>query len=273
MRCPTTEGRGLHGERCGRPAYRKSAGAALAVGLLLSLSACVSTPITGRQAFNLFPIEDDRALGQEAYGAFLADAPVDDSSSHAPMVQRVVDRLVPAAQELIPVEFDWEVHVIRADDTANAWCMPGGKMAVYTGILPLTQTETGLAVVMGHEIGHAIARHGTERMSQQVPTELLLAFIDGEYSELAGSAAQMLVFLPWGRKQELEADHIGLILMARAGYDPREAVDFWSRMAAAGGPGPAEILSTHPSDETRIERIRELLPEALAEYQAASGKP
>jgi predicted Zn-dependent protease len=238
---------------------------------LAGMASCVSTPITGRQAFNLLPIEDDMELGAQAYADTLAEVRLADGHPQAAMVRGVVDRLVPVAQAHLPVVFDWEVHVIDDPQTVNAWCMPGGKMAVYTGILPVTRDETGLAVVMGHEIGHAIARHGTERMTQQVGAQLVLDYIAGDYSELASEAAQLLVFLPWGRSQELEADHIGLMLMADAGYDPREAVGFWQRMAAASGGAPPEFLSTHPSDTTRIEQLAELMPEALERYQAATG--
>jgi len=243
-----------------------------AMGALALVAACVTTPVTGRQAFNAFPIEDDRQLGAQAYGEFLQETPLDDGHPQGAMVRRVVDRLAAQAQGEIPVEFDWEVHVIADDQTVNAWCMPGGKMAVYAGILPVTEDETGLAVVMGHEIGHAIARHGTERLTTQMGTQAVIAYLAGDYTDWAG-IFENLVHLSWGRDQELEADHIGLILMARAGYDPREAVDFWSRMAALGGASPPEIVSTHPSDSTRIARIRELLPEALAEYTPRAGNP
>ena len=267
-----------------RAVYRKArrgrarpARAAACAAVLLGLGACVTTPVTGRQAFNLVSIEQDRELGNQAYGDFLSQAQVNDAHPQAAMVQRVVDRLVPVAQADLPIAFDWEVHVIQDDQTANAWCLPGGKMAVYTGILPLTQDEAGLAVVMAHEIGHAVARHGTERMSQQQGVDTVLAYAGGEYglqdyAAYAGAALNLMVFLPWGRKQELEADHIGLIYMARAGYDPRAAVGFWTRMAAASGGGaPPEFLSTHPSDDTRVSQIEELLPGALAEYEAATG--
>lgn len=249
------------------PGGRRAAAAGLAFALA-GLASCVTTPITGRRAFNLLPIEDDKQLGAQAYAEAMSQAKLADSSPEAPMVHRVVDRLVPVAQEHVPVPFDWEVHVIDDPQTVNAWCMPGGKMAVYTGILPVTRDETGLAVVMGHEIGHAIARHGTERMTQQVGAELVLAYIAGDYVELAGQAVQLLVLLPWSRSQELEADHIGLMLMADAGYDPQQAVEFWQRMSAGTQGAPPEWLSTHPSDASRIQQLEQLMPEAQGRYQA-----
>jgi predicted Zn-dependent protease len=147
-------------------------------------------------------------------------------------------------------------------------------MAVYTGILPFTQTEAGLAVVMAHEIGHAVARHGSERMTQQMGVEIALSLAQGQqWAQYAPAAANLLLFMPFGRSQELEADHIGLMYMARAGYDPSEAEKFWTRMSQGQGGAPPEILSTHPSDATRIQQIRDLLPEALAVYRASGPQP
>ncbi len=227
-------------------------------------------PITGRQSFNLIPMSRDPELGAQAYAEVLAESSLADDHPQAPMVHRVVDRLCVEGQKLIEVPFEWEVHILEDDQMVNAWCMPGGKMAVYTGILPVTQDETGLAVVMGHEIGHAIARHGTERMTQQYGTSIVLGLIGGDYVELLGTATNIMVLMPFGRSHELEADHIGLILMARAGYDPRAAVDFWTRMQASSGGSPPELLSTHPSDATRIAEIEALLPKALAEMPATA---
>ena len=149
-------------------------------------------------------------------------------------------------------------------------------MAVYTGILPFTQSDEGLAVVMAHEIGHAVARHGSERMTQSMGLELALQLAQGyqqSWVQYAPAAANLLLFMPFGRSQELEADHIGLMYMARAGYDPREAEHFWTRMAAGKSGAPPEFLSTHPSDEHRIQQIRDLLPEALAEYKKNAPQP
>ena len=271
-----TGGRPTAGERAVYPRAQRGPGRLTWAGtlccVLASLASCVTVPVTGRQAFNLLPIEDDMQLGAQAYSDTLAELKVADGHPQAGMVRRVVERLVPVAQADISVPFEWEVHVIDDPQTVNAWCMPGGKMAVYTGILPVTQDETGLAVVMGHEIGHAVARHGTERMTQQLGVQVVLSYIAGDYASLAGQAASLLVFLPWGRKQELEADEIGLIYMARAGYDPRAATAFWQRMAAQSGGAPPEWLSTHPSNETRIEELERQMPRAVAEFEAAEAR-
>jgi predicted Zn-dependent protease len=257
-----------------RPASRGGRGvyptrAALALALAAGLAGCVTTPVTGRSAFIPLPIEQDRELGAQAYGDMLAQVQINDQHPQAAQVQRVVDRLVSVAQADVPVAFDWEVHVIQDDATVNAWCLPGGKMAVYTGILPVTKTAAGLAVVMGHEIGHAVARHGSERMVQQLGLQVVVAYAAGDYADIAGQIAALGVLLPWGRMQELEADEIGLLYMARAGYDPREAVEFWKRMDALGGGAPPEWLSTHPSHARRIEDLQAQMPRALAEYEAS----
>ena len=257
---------------------RSRALSALALGALLcSATACTTTPITGRQSLNLLSRSEDMQLGEQAYGELLAEAKFITSGPDYDRVQDVVARLVEVAH--YSAEFDWEVRLVDDDSVVNAWCLPGGKMAVYTGILPFTQDATGLAVVMGHEIGHAIARHGTERMSQQMGVELLLGYISGELGpeaeQIGAQVANYGVFLPWGRSQELEADHIGLMYMAEAGFDPGAAVGFWQRMA--GDKGETSTLeglaSTHPSSEARIEQIEELLPEARRIYGRNSARP
>jgi metalloendopeptidase OMA1, mitochondrial len=172
-------------------------------------------------------------------------------------------------------DFKWEFTVIDEPKTINAFCLPGGKVAVYTGLLPVTKDDNGLAVVMSHEVAHALARHGQERMSEQMLVGLgeSAAAIAGIIKTPQGMQAVEAAYgigrgLPHSRSQESEADHIGLILMAEAGYDPRGAVPFWERMRQASGDGkPPEFLSTHPSDETRIKRIQEQLPEALQHYK------
>jgi predicted Zn-dependent protease len=241
--------------------------------VLTVLAACAATPVTGRQSFNVMSVEDDKQLGAKAYADTLAGAKLADNHPQAPMVREVVERLVKVAQPDVSTQFDWEVHLIDDPKMVNAWCMPGGKMAVYTGILPVTKDATGLAVVMGHEIGHAVARHGTERMTQELGLQVVIGYVAGNYADVAAHVAPLLVTLPWGRKQELEADHIGLMYMARAGYDPKQAVQFWKRMAEGSEGAPPEFLSTHPSDETRIAQLQELMPKALQEYQAAGGAP
>lgn len=251
---------------------RSTAGAWLAgVLTLFSLGSCQTVPITGRTAPNLFSLEQDIEMGAQAYQEMMAQERLLSSGPEHTMVNRVMNRLVVACGEMgIDPGFDWEVRVIDNDQVVNAWALPGGKMAVYTGILPVAQSETGLAVVMGHELGHALARHGTQRLTSQGAAQLALDLLAaGEYRDLAGQLTGVLQ-LGYGRNQELESDHIGLILMAQAGYDPREAASFWQRMAAlSGGAGPPEWLSTHPSNDRRISQIQELLPEALTYYEPA----
>ena len=174
--------------------------------------------------------------------------------------------------------YKWELNLIEDDKVVNAWCMPGGKVAVYTGILPVAKDETGLAVVMGHEIAHAVAKHGNERMSEGLLVQLGgvgLSVALGEqpgathdlFMQAYGITTNMGLMLPHSSLQESEADHIGLIQMAKAGYDPREAIPFWERMNAQGGSRPPEFLSTHPAPESRIHDIQALIPEAMRYYQ------
>ena len=202
------------------------------------------------------------------------------------MVRRVGGRIAQATEEFFRESgmadeiknYQWEFNLIEDDKTVNAWCMPGGKVAVYTGILPVTQDETGLAVVMGHEIAHAIAKHGNERMSQGLLVQLggmgLSAALGSNPSATSqifmaayGAGAQLGILLPYSRVHESEADRIGLILMAKAGYDPRQAIPFWERMNARAGARAPEFLSTHPAPESRIENLRNYMSEALPYYK------
>jgi len=257
---------------------RASRRARLLLPIAALVAACVTVPITGRSAFVPFPVEDDKPLGAEAYDEILAGEKVVTSGPAVQQVNRVMDRLVEAADRLglDEADFEWEVRVLDAPDVPNAWALPGGKMAVYTGILPITQDDAGLAGVMGHELAHAIARHGAERMGQQMLQQGILEIGTAvrpdwaEYAELGLIGFDLLWSRPWGRNQESEADHIGLFLMAEAGYDPREAIEFWQRMnQMAGGGGTPEWLSTHPSHGTRIADIEALLPEVLPIYEGS----
>lgn len=248
-----------------------------ALGLLLAV-ACVATPISGRSNIPvLLSTETEVNLGEEAYVAYLAGTN-EVAGPQGQMVERVMDRLVAALGDIDP-GYPWEVKLIRDDATVNAWCLPGGKMAVYTGILPVTKDEDGLAVVMGHEIAHAVAQHGARRMQAALGKDYVLDLAANwrpdlaEYAGVADTVIEYGVLKPFGRQDELEADHIGLILMARAGYDPRAAVPFWQRMAALGSGSTPVWLSTHPSNDQRITQLQELLPEALDEYRAATGQP
>ena len=237
---------------------------------MLATTACTTTPVTGRRSLNLLSATEDREVGGQAYGELLADAKFITSGPDYDMVQEVVARLVEVADD--PADFEWEVRLVDDDEVVNAWCLPGGKMAVYTGILPFTQDATGLAVVMGHEIGHAVGRHGTERMSHQMGVQAVLDYAAGEVgaeaAQVGSLVANYAIFLPWGRSQELEADHIGLMYMAEAGYDPDAAVGFWRRMAGDKAEASAleGFLSTHPSNQERIDQIEGLLPEARRIY-------
>jgi len=234
----------------------------------LGLSSCAN--------FNVLSIDDDVTMGLQAYDQATGGERVITSGAQKEMVEEIMHNLVAAARVEKPDlvdRFQWEVRLLDNDQTVNAFCLPGGKMAVYTGILPIALTDTGLAVVMGHEIAHALERHGTEAVSRQMGTDLLLQIITGgepgQLAQLAGS----LTSLKFGRGAELEADRSGLRYMARAGYNPTEAVGFWQRMAGGGGQSPPEWLSTHPSNSTRIEQIQELLPEAMELYNQSGGVP
>jgi len=237
--------------------------------LFLGAAGCHTTPVTGRSSLNVFSTADDIQLGKEAYSQVLENAKLVTAGKNHDMVERAMTRLTAVADD---PGFEWEANLIQDDKTVNAFALPGGKMAVYTGILSVCQGETGLAVVMGHEIGHVVARHGTERMTTSLPVDLVLSLVNlGDYTQLAQMSLDVLLNLPFGRKQESEADEIGLMYMAKAGYDPREAIAFWERMEALSSGGPPEFLSTHPSHETRVQRLKERLPEALEAWKAAGG--
>ncbi|MCI0586776.1 MAG: M48 family metallopeptidase [Planctomycetes bacterium] len=242
---------------------------------VLLLAACTTVPVTGRKQLSLYSEAEEASLGLQAYREILSDAQIVASGPDVEMVRRVGSRIAAVADD---PGFQWEFNLVKDDAMVNAFCLPGGKVAVYTGILPLTQTEEGLATVMGHEIAHAIARHGGERMSQQSTAGALGAVLEASLANKSegtrswalaafGVGANYGILLPYSRTHESEADEIGLIYMARAGYDPRPSVDFWRRMAAKGGAKPPEFLSTHPSDETRIAQLRALLPRAIEEYE------
>jgi predicted Zn-dependent protease len=236
----------------------------------LPLLGCQSTPITGSRAFNAFSVHEDVEIGRQGYAEVLQGQRIVGSGPQAEMVRRVMSRITSVSDD---PGFEWEVTLIDDPKTVNAFAMPGGKMAVYTGILPVCGDETGLAVVMGHEIGHVIARHGTQQLTSNLAVQALLSAVEPDYQELGSIAAQLTFSLPFSRHHESEADHIGLVYMARAGYDPRTAVEFWSRMAAGGGGGAPEWLSTHPSDETRIRDLERLMPEALSGFPGGAKEP
>lgn len=262
------------GPRRAQPLARAVGAAALAV----FLAACATTPITGRRSLNFYAVEEEVPMGTEAYEQMLSEEPLMTSGPEFDMVQRITARLVEAAAPEDP-GYAWETRLIRAPTNANAFCLPGGKMAVYSGLIPIAQNEAALAAVMGHEMGHALARHGTERLTQSqalgVVTEVVNTTVTGasDYTALGGALIEYGLFLPWGRRQELEADRLGLVLMARAGYDPREAVGLWERMSAlSGGSSMPSWLSTHPSGDHRIAQIQSLLPEVMPLYEASQRR-
>ena len=247
---------------------------------------CQTVPITGREQLSFVPASQILPMSFDQYRDFLSKHKVVEQGEQAEMVTRI-GRRVEHAVELYFSEhglsqrlqgYQWEFHLVE-DKQVNAWCMPGGKVVVYSGILPVTKDENGLAVVLGHEIAHAVANHGGERMSQALLVEMGGLTLDAALSQdpkrtnslfLAayGLGAQVGVLLPYSRVQESEADRLGLIFMAMAGYDPHGAVAFWERMVSSQqGKAPPELLSDHPADARRIKNIRELLPEAMRYYR------
>lgn len=253
---------------------------------VIFISGCSSVPITGRKQLNVIPASTMLSMSYQQYDDFLKTNKAVTGTPQAQQVKTVGQKIQRAVETYFSQHgmsddlkgYEWEFNLVESKDV-NAWCMPGGKVVVYSGILPLTQDETGLAVVMGHEIAHAVAEHGGERMSQGLITQLggiaLSEAVKNKPQETQalwmaafGVGAQVGVLLPYSRLHESEADRLGLIFMAMAGYDPNAAVPFWQRMAQMKqGQAPPEFLSTHPSDDTRIKKIREQLPEALKYYK------
>jgi predicted Zn-dependent protease len=251
-----------------------------ALVLLVAAAACASAPYTRRSQLMLVSADEENALGATAFKDMLAKNHVDPRPTVNRPVEDTGTRIARVAER---PDYKWRFVVIDDPKQQNAFCLPGGKVAVYNGIFPIAQDTNGLAVVLGHEIAHALARHGAERMSQglaaQAGGSLLGTLLGSSPSANAvlaayGVGAQVGVLLPFSRTQESEADHIGLILMARAGYDPHGALAFWQRMErAAGGGNPPEYLSTHPSHGTREQQIEAWLPEAMRYYDAGSRAP
>jgi len=253
---------------------------------LALLLACQTVPGTGRTQYNFLSVGQDVALGAQAYDEALAEESVITSGPQARMVERVGARIAEAAERLYPDParaFEWEFRLIDAPDTINAWALPGGKSAVYSGLLDVARTEDGLAIVIGHEVAHAVARHGTERLTHTATFEVLLAGTamtlgdktpeqkDTILRALAG-VGTVGVMLPFSRAHESEADELGLMLAADAGYDPRAAIELWERMAEARGASPPEFLSTHPSEGTRITRLKAKMPHAMEIYERARAQ-
>ena len=250
----------------------------------LYLVSCASVPMTGRKQFIAIPSSQIIALSDESYSKVLKENQLSTNSQYVNRVKIVGERLSRAVesylkqqnQEAFVKDYDWKYNVIVSEEL-NAWCMPGGQIAFYEGILPVCKDENGIAVVMGHEIAHAVAQHGNERMSQQLVIQLggialseALKTQKKETIDLAliafGVGSKVGVELPFSRTHESEADELGLYFMAMAGYDPRTAPDFWKRMEAEGGPRPPEFLSTHPDPANRIENLNRLIPKAMEYY-------
>ena len=255
------------------------------LSVILNFS-CVKNAVTGRSQLSLVSESDMQAVAITQYNDFLKQSKVVNPATNkdADMVKRVGKRIADAisayyVQKGIPDEiskYKWEFNLVESKEI-NAWCMPGGKVVVYTGILPVTQNEEALAVVLGHEITHAVAGHGRERTSQvmlaqgvQIAGNVALgtnAQAVNIFNNVYGPTAQLGVLMPNSRKQEFEADHYGLIFAAIAGYNPQEAIGFWQRMSRLGGEKPPIFLSSHPSDQDRIKKLQELMPEALTYYK------
>ena len=236
--------------------------------LVFLIVGCTTVPMTGRRQLILSDEASENAAGATSYGQYLKESKISTDKTNTALVKKVGQKIAAVSG----------FNLLESDE-ANAWCLSGGKVAVYTGILPYTQTEAGLATVMSHEIAHAIARHGAERSAQNDLFQYGLAIGNATLANNPNRELIMLgvnvagnvgVILPYSRKHESEADHIGLLLMAKAGYDPNEAIKFWQRMCAASGGsqgGLSDFLSTHPSDEKRIKDLQDHLPEALQYYK------
>ena len=252
----------------------------LAVVIAMAIVACTNAPYTGRNQLILLTQGQEAQMGVDAYQEVKANSKISANARWRDMVARVGERIKAVAER---PDFQWEFNVI-ADPTVNAFCLPGGKVGVYTGILPVTKDEAGLATVIGHEVAHAVARHGGERMSTAMGLEAagsVASAVLGStkyaswgpaFNQAYGMGAQVGVALPHSRLQESEADHMGLLYMARAGFNPEASVAFWQRFAeynkAAGGSTPW-FLRTHPLDETRIQQLQQWMPEAKAQFRAA----
>ncbi len=256
--------------------------------LFFSLS-CSTVPITGRRQFSLLPSSAMLSMSFQQYDEFLKTNKISQNQEHTRMVKKVGGRIQGAVEKYFAEkdmsyklkDYEWEFNLVESEGK-NAWAMPGGKVVVYEGIAPIAKDENGLAVIMGHEIAHAIANHGNERMSQGLVAQMGGMALSKALEEkpektsqlwmtVFGIGAQYGVILPFSRLQESEADHLGLIFMAIAGYDPNEAIGFWKRMSQTkDGQAPPEFLSTHPSDETRIRKIKESIPKAKQYYNRSA---
>lgn len=254
----------------------------LTIAVFLAVVSCKTNPFTGKSTLNFYPNSQMFPMAFAQYDQFLGENKVVTGTSEAEMITRVGQRIASAAERWLDAngypgylkDYQWEYKLVQ-DETVNAWCMPGGKIVFYTGILPITQNETGVAVVMGHEVAHALADHGAQRMSAGMVQQIgavagNIAIQDPEkrniFNQAYGLGSQLGVMLPFSRSHETEADRIGLQIMAIAGYNPDEAARLWQRMKEkAGGQAPPEFLSTHPSNDTRISNLTAWAPAAKQE--------
>jgi len=238
-------------------------------------AACQQAPITGRDQFIIMSDAQANAMGLQAYHQILSKAKLSTNQEHISRVRTIGQRIANVSGQS---DFKWEFNVIE-DKTPNAFALPGGKVGVHTGLFTVAKDDNQLAAVMAHEVGHAIARHGSERISTQMAVQFGLIGLSVAAGQkyapainIAAGLSTLAIVLPHTRTQESEADHVGLILMAKAGYDPRAAVPLWENFKKAGGPRPPEFLSTHPAPQTRIDRIREILPTAMKIYNRTQQK-
>ena len=250
----------------------------LALAVLALVSACVVVPGSGRMQLNLVSPGEERRLGRQSFAEIKRRVPISKDANATAMVQRVGSRVAEVAD--LP-KAEWEFVLFQSSEP-NAFCLPGGKVGIYTGMLSISKDEAGLATVMAHEVAHAVAHHGAERMSEQLLMEGIAVALLSSLTEMDDKTRLMLFtayglgttfgrVLPHSRLQESEADNIGLIYMARAGYDPEQAIAFWKRFSEykskKGGSGPPAFLSTHPADEQRIENLKRLMPKAKLQYR------
>ena len=237
-------------------------------------------PETGRKSHVGLSTQQESVLGLQSYQQILSQSQTINSGPQVELVQRVVKRLASATGDA-GKNFDWRVSVVQSDQI-NAFCLPGGRIIVYTGILPVANTESALATVLGHEMAHATSRHGAQRALEQNLTQTAMIGVAGSLSDMDyekqrailgafGAGAQYGVLMPFSRNHESEADHIGLIYMARAGYDPRESIAFWKRMEQTNSAQPPQFLSDHPSHGIRIQQLENWMPQAMEEYNRAQA--
>ena len=256
--------------------------------LALFIHSCNSVPVTGRKQLTIIPNNELMAMSFQQYDEFLKENPPSKNVQQTQVVKKVGNNIKNSVIKYMADNnlssmldgYNWEFNYVDSDQV-NAWCMPGGKVVVYSGIIPITQDETGLAVVMGHEIAHAIADHGNERMSQELIRQAggvgLMVALNEQPQEtqvmwmtVYGVGTEVAAMLPYSRLHESEADRMGLIFMAMAGYNPQESPMFWERMSKQGGQKPPEFLSTHPSDQTRVNNLNKWMPEAMKYYSKSS---